>query len=195
MPEYKFIPREKLEVSRPKDSYAGLIYAFSFVIFLISFLAYGAAFLYKVYLERQAVAYNKAFEKIKSDIEIDSVVEIIRKSKEIDIAKNILDNHKAVSNVFKFMEENTLNNNYFTSFSFGESAKATNSEGQNKNLGNLNVTLNGVSKSYEDLAKQMEITKQSKDLNGFEFSGFKLEENGDISYNLNLMLKNSIIKY
>lgn len=194
MPEYKFIPREKLEVSRPKDSYAGLIYAFSFIIFLISFLAYGAAFLYKLYLERQAVAYNKAFEKIKSDIEIDSVVEIIRKSKEIDIAKNILENHRAVSNVFKFMEENTLNNNYFTSFSLGENTKAASPDG-GKASGGLNVILNGVAKSYEDLSKQMEITKQSKDLNNFEFSGFKLEENGDISYNLNLMLKNSIIKY
>lgn len=181
MPEYKFIPRSETEVKRPRNSYSGFIIAVSFVIFLVASAAYGATFLYKWYLDRQINTYNSTFEKIRSDIEIKSIIDVLNKSKEIEIAKVLLSKHIASSRVFSFLEEDTTKSNYYTSFSFGEDKQK--------------VKLEGVVKSYKELAKQMEAIKDSENFEEPEFSGFKLLDNGDISYVLSLKVKGQILNY
>lgn len=185
MPEYKFIPRSEMKVQRPKSSYNGLIITVSFVIFLASLAAYGTTFIYKWYLDRQINVYNSTFEKIRSDIEIKSIIDVLNKSKEIEIAKVLLSKHIAPSRVFSFLEEDTVKSNYYTSFSFGGGS------GKDKQK----IKLEGVAKSYKELAKQIEAVKDSENFEEPEFSGLKLSDNGDISYVLNLKVKGQILNY
>lgn len=185
MPEYKFIPRSEMEVKKPRSSYNGLIITVSFIIFLTSLAAYGAAFIYKWYLDRQINVYNSTFEKIRSEIEIKSIVDVLNKSREIETAKALLSKHIAPSRVFGFLEEDTIKSNYYTSFSFGEGS------GEDKQK----IKLDGVTKNYKELAKQIEAVKDSKNFEEPEFSGFKLLDNGDISYVLNLKVKGQVLNY
>lgn len=192
MPEYKFIPREKIDAIRPKDSYAGVINVLVFLIFLGSLLVYGAAFFYQWYLNREIKDYNSTFEKIKPDIEINSVVDIIRKSQEIDLAKKIINKHEASSHIFPALEKDALKNNYFTSFSFGGT---DGSSDKKQSASNLKVSMNGVSKSFEDLAKQMDTFNSSENMTDVNFSNFELLENGDVSYDVSFNIKGSVLKY
>lgn len=188
MPEYKFIPRSEIEVQKIKTSYNGFIITVSFLIFLASCAAYGAAFLYKLYLDRQIKVYNSTFEKIKSDIEIRSIIDVLNKSREIEVAKTLLSKHMAASHIFGAIEEDTIKSNYYTTFTFGSAGIDTQSSG-------FKIGVEGVAKNYEELAKQMDAVKYSKNFEEIKFSAFKLLENGDISYSLNFKVKNQILNY
>lgn len=189
MPEYKFIPRSELEIERPKTSYNGLIITVSFVIFFVSCAVYGAAFLYNFYLDKQIKIYNSTFEKIKSEIEIKSIIEVLDKSREIETAKTLLSKHTASSHIFGVIEEDTVKSNYYTSFSFGDTA------GVEQKSSGFKVVLAGVAKNYEELAKQMDAIKSSANFEEAKFSSFKLLDDGDVSYSLDLKTKGQILNY
>lgn len=192
MPEYKFIPRGETRVPKYKESYGSKFTLFSFIIFFIAFLGYGATYFYKWYLNNQVAAFSSSFEKVKSELELESISEIIDKSKEIAVAGSALQSHRAVSNIFESIEKNTIKNNFYMSFSFKYSDEKT-SSGQVKS--EPLVSLSGVSKSYSDLAKQMVVSRSSKDYEKADFSDFKLLQNGDISYDLNLRVNPEFLKF
>lgn len=192
MPEYKFIPRGETRVPKYRESYGSKFTFVSFVIFFIAFLGYGATYFYKWYLNNQVAVFVSSFEKVKSELEIESISEIIDKSKEIAVASRALQNHRAVSAVFESIEKNTIKNNFYPSFSFKYSEEKMNS-GQVKT--EPLISLNGVAKSYSDLAKQMVVLKNSDDYEKADFSGFKLLQDGDIAYDLNLRIKSALLKF
>lgn len=192
MPEYKFIPRGETRVPKYRESYGSKFTFVSFVIFFIAFGGYAATYFYKWYLNNQVAVFVSSFEKVKSELEIESISEIIDKSKEIDAASRALQNHRAVSAVFESIEKNTIKNNFYSSFSFKYSEEKTNS-GQVKT--EPLISLNGVAKSYSDLAKQMVVLKNSDDYEKADFSGFKLLQDGDIAYDLNLRIKPALLKF
>lgn len=192
MPEYKFIPRTETRVTKYKESYGSKFTLFSFIIFFIAFGGYGGVYFYKWYLNNQVAVLTSSFEKVKSELELESISEIIDKSKEIAITGRALQNHQAVSNIFDSIEKNTIKNNFYASFSFKYSDEKM-SSGQVKT--EPLVSLSGVSKSYSDLAKQMVVSKNSKDYEKADFSGFKLLQNGDISYDLNLQVVPELLKF
>jgi len=192
MPEYKFIPRGETRVPKYKESYGSKFTLLSFIIFFIAFGGYGAAYFYKWYLNNQVAVFSSSFEKVKSELELESISEIIDKSKEIAAALRALQNHRAISNVFESIEKNTTKNNFYILFSFKYGEEKT-SSGQIKTT--PLTSLSGVSKSYSDLAKQMIVSKNSGDFEKADFSDFKLLLNGDISYNLDLRIKPELLKF
>lgn len=192
MPEYKFIPHSESRVSKYKESYESKITVFSFILFFIILGGYGATYFYKWYLNNQITAFKSTFEKMKSELEIQSVSEIINKSKEIDMAANVLKNHEAVSKVFESIEKNTIKNNFYSSFSLKYEGSNSGSVGVKTGL---SITLVGTAKSYSDLAKQIIVLRNAEDYEKVDFSNFSLVENGDINYNLSLLVKSAVLKF
>ncbi len=185
MPEYKFIPKEEKIVPRGKSLGPG--FWISFFVSIISVSAAGGLYLYEGYLQKKIDVYNTSLEKIKSRIEPASLTEIIDFSKRIESAKKILQNHHKKLSLFGVLEKNVLKSNYFSNFSLKkEEARATGGVFQNT------LALKGAAKSYEELIKQMNVFISVAFFENINFSNFKLLENGYVSYDVNLNIKNSL---
>jgi len=195
MPEYKFIPKTETKIQKPKQSYGGWITVFSLTVFIIFGSASGGVYFYEWYLKKQISSYNDTLQKLKSRIEIASISEIINRAEDIKTAKKILEEHSVPSAIFGIIEKNTVKNNFFTSFSFRGAQNGTAAGKQKSESGSPGAAFKGEAKSYEDLAKQMKSFKESDDFSGASFSDFKLLENGDVSYGLNLTFKNDLLKF
>ena len=186
MPEYKFIPKEESIVPKYAREPRGFFWLF-FVIFLISLAVSSGLFFYKEYLTRQIDVYASSFEKMKSRVEPASLTELVSIASRIESAKKILARHKTTSPLFEILEKNTLKNNFFTLFSLRKQ--------ESKEIGGLfqsRLTLDGVSKSYTDLAKQMNIFKSAPHFKEVKFSKFRLLETGDVAYSVDLVVEQSL---
>lgn len=188
MPEYKLIPQEERIMPKYKQAPKGFFWL-SLIIFLISLLVSGGFFFYKEYLEKQIDIYSSSFEKMKSRVEPASLVQIVNFTSKIESAKKILVGRKKPSLLFEILENNTLKNNFWTSFNL------KNEESKEKGgLFKNRLSLNGVAKSYTDLAKQMKIFKSSPHFEATSFSRFQLLENGDVAYYMDLTIKEALLK-
>ena len=188
MPEYKLIPKQERIIPKYKPAPKGFFWL-SFFIFLISLLISGGLLFYKGYLKKQIAVFNSSFEKLKSKIEPTSLAKIVKVASKIESAKKILAGHKKTSFLFEVLEQNTLKNNYWTSFNL-KSEESRETGGLFKNR----LALKGVSQSYTDLAKQIKIFKMAPYFTEVNFSGFQLLENGAVSYSADLTLQAALFK-
>lgn len=197
MPEYRFIPRsEQATQIITRKTYGAFLTSVSLAVFLLVLVAYGATFFYSWYLNRQIKSYNETFEKKRAEMELDSIIEIIKKSGEIETAKRLLNSHKAVSNLFPILEKNNTKNNFFDSFSLGTATDSKESGGAlNKSAGGYKITLTGQAKNFESMAKQIESFKIAENVASSKFSNFKLLKDGDVVYSLDLTITDKALKY
>lgn len=188
MPEYKFIPKNESIVPKYGKNPRGFFW-FSFFVFIAAVLISAGFFLYEGYLKKQIDVYVSSFEKMKSRIEPSSLSSLIATAGRIESAKKILAEHKSPSVLFEFLERDTIKNNFYSSFSLAaEESREKSGVFRNR------LTLRGVSKSYTDLAKQMNIFKSISYFNDINFSGFQLLEDGSVAYDINLTVEESLFK-
>ncbi|MCK4539954.1 hypothetical protein KAU09_02245 [Candidatus Parcubacteria bacterium] len=116
--------------------------------------------------------------------------EIVEFQEKLNIASSLLDNHIYWTNFFKFLEENTLSNTYYTSSVSGNTAGVFDFEAITKNYGSIDDQLR-VLRSTEHVLK-------AKVLSGVIDKENKGEEDkktrDGVSYSLELKLSPDIFK-
>ena len=102
----------------------------------------------------------------------------------IKSSKTLLSRHKAASNIFKFLEESTLQSVRFTDFSY-KLSKDQEPE----------VLMKGTTKSYSSLALQAEEFQKSKKVENITVSSLSLGDGGVVKFNMALVFEPDFIKY
>lgn len=180
-----FVPKTTLEpVSQNVKRPMGLFMFLSMIIFFISVLVAAGAFGWHKYLESSKVSMRTDLEKNIKAFEPETIEEYVRLNKRIEAAKNLLSRHVAVSYVFDFLTENTLESVSFSDFKYSLG-----------NDGVASLVMNGVAKSYNAVAFQSTVFGKERSLNGLIFSNLDLDNSGNVVFNLATKINPGFIAY
>lgn len=189
-PKVSFIPKSPLtrEESfmnrrRPR-SITGFLAIFSFVV---SIGSYAGLYFYESTLSKEVEKKAAEIASIQSEFlqspEIDKAKIFQARA---DLAKELLDQHIAVSPVFSFLSSNTLGSILYDSFDFKK----------DNNVWIMSLT--GEAPSYASLAYQTDVLKKKNKENGFvdfSISNIALTKSGTVTFALSVDFAQSQLAY
>lgn len=166
----------------------------SIIIFLVSLGLSAYVFLEKNYLIQQIASQQNTIATNKSGLISDSntVESIIDLNNRINIGKQLLDSHVAVSPIFAFLQQVTLQNVRFNSFTFSSASKDSN--------GNtvVGITLSGVAHDWESVASQadeFDMPDWKNIISGPKISNFGLNADGSVSFTFSANINPQFLSY
>ena len=187
-----FIPKKLMASEKPAGSRMSLFLLISLIIFLISLGFAAFVFLEKQYLTSKILGDQKVIETNKGSFDtatIDSVVEL---NSRIEVAKNLLASHTAVSPIFNFLNQATLKNVRFKDFTF--SGSALDSAGQRV----IGIKMSGTAKDFETVASQAdELGKPDwrNIIRDTKVSNLSLNNDGSVSFVISASVVPSFLLY
>lgn len=170
----RFLESEKLAVGWPWR-----IFVFSLFIFLLALsVAAGLKYGFRSYLDLQQKELDKTIQESGGAINETQQENFINFYSQLINLKYLLNNHLETSNVFSFLEEKTNQGVYF------ESAIWTATERQ--------LRLEGITKSYDNLAQQIIAFEQSSEIEKVVLENSQTAERG-IRFNVRIIANPSLI--
>jgi len=195
-----FIP--KVSFSQPggggksfyKDASVGFIFKFCFSALFLAIVFFGGSYWYKNQLTKDLGDLAPSLERAKAAFDPTFIGEVENASSKIKIAKDLVSRHRFVSHIFDLLERLTMEEVRFSSFDFNYNTILA-VQPSEENYFEMKIILKGEAKSYMAVAQQAELFKNDSEVKYASFSNFILMSNGDVSFDLNLMLNPSILSY
>lgn len=179
-----FVPGKNIDSPFYKNKIGGFFLAVSFFLFLISAIACGGVIIYRNSLKKGNDALTVSVQKAQASFEPALINELIQMSDKLDVSKDVLNKHIALTPILDLLSKDTLTEVRFRSFSYGVSK-------ENK----IDIVLNGEAKSYSVLASQAEEFNKDKRIKGSSFSGLSLGDKGMINFTARLVLDSGSFIY
>jgi len=189
-----FIPKAPIMQAKRAKSGISFFLLISIIIFLVS-LGLGAwVFLEKNYLIQQITSEQATITTNKTGLVSDSntVESIIDLDNRINVGKQLLDSHVAISPIFAFLQQVTLQNVRFNSFTFSAASKDSN--------GNtiVGIQLAGVAQNWESVASQadeFDLPEWKNIISNPKISNFGLNADGSVSFIFAASINPSFLSY
>ena len=146
-----FIPKKPVTMTgQSQPSSMSLLLVVSIIIFLISLGLAGYVFLQKNLLLQKLTTDQNTIETNKSGLTSDSITieSLVELNSRINVAKDLLNKHIAVSPIFDFLQQGTLKSVRFKNFNF--SSADVNEAG----ISRISIQMSGVAKDWETVASQ-----------------------------------------
>ncbi|MBI2047787.1 MAG: hypothetical protein HYT27_01475 [Parcubacteria group bacterium] len=188
MAEFKtsFIPKKPLirENILGQQKGVNLVLFVSIIIFFATVLIAGGVFLFDVLLKRQESSLTSSIERAREAIEPELVASLGRIDARIKAAKNILDNHTAISPIFDLLEQLTL-----SSVSFESLRYVVESEGK------ITFQLSGTARNYSSVALQSVLFGENRYIENPIFSNLQLNNQGSVSFNFSANINKRLVLF
>ena len=139
----------------------------------------GGVYFWKYSLIRQVESFNEELQNLTSQRDMSLESRLKDLNGVLEVFKDILDEHRYWSLVFKILEDKTLNSVTFKSFDGDE----TNNE----------FFLSGVAPSYGVLARQVKIFEDSPNVSAVSSSNISVSENGQIKFSIKINFSRDLI--
>ncbi len=153
---------------------------FSFFIFLLSiFIYFGLNYGYKSYLQGQIDFYNGELAKLSSQVSVEDQERFVNFYSQLFNLQKILADHPFSSNLFRFLEKDTIPPVYFSEVAF---KKADGS-----------FTLRGISNNFENLSSQLAIFAKAPEVAKPLLNNVSLQKDG-VSFSLSLTMQPDFFK-
>lgn len=181
-----FIPKKSLTVARrqPKGNNIGIFFLLTLVIFIgVIALAIGV-FLYQQFLLKNIEQKSASLERARAAFEPALIQEISRLDIRIHSARDILDNHKAISAFFDLLEAATLKSVSFENLDYRTD------EG-----GRTSISMKGRALNFSSVALQSDIFGKNKFVQEPIFSDLNLDKKGDVIFNFSAFIDPRLISY
>ena len=180
--------------TRSTRSSIGIFLLVSIIVFFVSLGLAAYVFLEKKLLiqdittEQNTIASNQT--GIVSDT--DTVQNIIDLNSRIIVGNQLLANHVAISPVFAFLQEVTLQDVRFNNFVFSSAGKDANGNAT------VQVQLAGVARDWESVASQedeFDLPDWKNIISQPKLSGFSLNADGSISFSFSAIINPKFLSY
>ncbi len=151
-----FIPKKPLisptmsMQSKPRRS-VSLFMMFAVIIFVASLGAVGGTYLWKQYLISSQDNYRTQLAEREKQFNTDLIEQLKRVNVQIDMAKQLLNNHLAISGIFDIISHFTAENSRFMSLDV--TAPTNSSDG-------IKISMRGFGKDFQSVAFQSDILGQ-----------------------------------
>ena len=188
-----FIPKRSFAAgNQPLESSIGLMTLISFIVLASSLIIFAGAFGYQYYLANeinrpcnadggdQGCGLRESLAREKRELDVTKVSRLANLDAKMKTAQSIVNNHTSVVPLLDMLESQTLHTIQFTSLNL-------NSDNE--------VSLSGITKSYEDIAVQLKAFQSLDDIKSASFSGFSTDEFGNVRFNLSLSINQNLFKY
>lgn len=154
-------------------------------IFVITLLAFGAAFFYKSYVTKQNAAKQEQIKQEVAAFDQDLTNKLTLLKSRLDSGNQLLTNHVAASAFFQVLQDLTVKSIKFSDFAF------TALPGDK-----ISVAMKGEAKSYVAVAFQSDTMVNSKYLKNPILSDLHLDDKtGIITFNVKTEIDPSILSY
>lgn len=179
-----FIPKKTAETEQ-RDSFsgAGLSLFIGILTLVISVVLVGGVFAYDAYLNSAAQRKEEQLQQQREAFAPELIREMARLSDKIITAESLLSKHVAVSEIFELLQQTTLKTVRLTSFSFSNTDRG------------VQVTLQGEGLSFTSVALQADEFSKNPNLSGTVFSGFALNNFGNVAFSATTIVNPNLISY
>jgi hypothetical protein len=191
-----FIPKKPLVTDTVVHSSHGGGTSVLMVIAVLLFIASiaGAAFTYiwKNVLIKSQESYKVQLADSEKRFNTSLIEDLKRANTKIDLGKQLLNNHLAVSEIFSIISKLTISGVRFSSFDF--SAPGKDSDG-------IKVSMKGVGSSFSAIAFQSDVFGQSqkygsnKVLKNPVLGDLSLDQNGNVSFTFTTTINPADLSY
>ncbi len=179
MAEPSLIPNSSRgHISRSQES-VGIFMVAGILIFIFSISTLAGLIFYKQYLTKQKEIIAQEIKKKEKEFNQADIQEWARTAEAIDLAKQILANHRYISNVFAFIQKNTLPDVRYSKFSFDAEKKA--------------ITLGAEAKSYAAMAQQRQVFISNPAIISAAVGDFNLDKIGKVLFLVDLIVNPSLL--
>lgn len=152
--------------------FSAVILAFSIFVFL------GLRFGYRTYLDTNSAALDQRLDTLSKAITPKDREEFINFYSQIVNLKTILDKHPFASNLFVFLERNTIGSVYFTSAEM--------------DVANKELKLQGIALAMGNVAEQLGVFQAAREIQSATLSDVALQANG-VSFMLSLVFRPEVL--
>lgn len=148
---------------------------FSIVLFAFSILIYfGIRFGYSSYLDSREETLDKDIEQLSNQVSAEDQNELVKFYSQLTNLKKALDRHSYGSNIFSFLEKNTIGSVYWENAVYNDSGT---------------VVLRGHAASLDNVVEQLTVFERRPELVKTEVQNISLEKG--VSFNALLSFKGS----
>ncbi len=135
----------------PRRHTTSLFMSLAVILFILSLLAAGGMYFWKSYLLSSQASYKTQLAERERQFNADLIEELKRQNVKIDLAKQLIGNHLAVSQIFDIIGRLTIENVRFLSMDL--TAGANSGEG-------IKVAMKGYGTSFSAVAFQSDVLGQ-----------------------------------
>jgi hypothetical protein len=187
-----FIPKEPLlrgDSILRKRPIISLSLLIGIVAFTAALIGAGGVYFYKNAKYDELITTQGQLQEINSQLEASDVISSIEEYRtlrdQIDQVGTILDKHIALTSLFAFLEETTLSEVSYGTFSIKILKEGT-----------AQITMVGQAASYAELANQSSVYASRSDvLTSYEMGGFRLSKNGTVVFSFSGEIDVSALYY
>jgi hypothetical protein len=187
-----FIPKKSLttasqsqrtDIAGAKSS-IGIVFLITLIIFIsVIALAIGV-FLYQQFLLQSIEKKSASLDRARAAFEPALIEEIGRLDVRMKSAREILDDHKALSAFFDLLETNTLVSLQFKNLSYIVDE-----------TGRISVSMNGSAASFSSVALQSDIFGENKYIQEPIFSNLNLDNKGNVIFDFSAFIDPRLLSY
>jgi len=152
------------------------------VLLVLALLAYGGLYFYRGSINKEIESLNAKKESMQTDENKNNIDKVLSLSKSLASAKGLLSPHVYSSNSIRLIEDLTLPDASWSSFSFDYATGK--------------VALKGKASTYSEVAKQILVFENDseKRVSGAAVSGISLDKAGGVAFSCNLILSKDYLK-
>lgn len=144
-------------------------------------IATGGILWYTYYLNNNTELLKQEVARLEEDLRPELINQLLNLDKKMSGLRILLDNHIITSNVFKLLEENTLTQVHFSSFSYFADARK--------------IDLSGEAATYSTLSQQVRLFEALPQVERVDFGGLSKTSAGRITFKMGIVFKQSLIRF
>ena len=183
-----FIPKTPLGASeRSGKSGASLFMIGAVFIFIVSLVLAGAVFGGKKYLEAQLIKDKEDFAKAQEKFDSVSLDYLVKLSKKIRLAKEMLSNHIVILPIFEYLEANTYRSVRFKSMDLSFSENSASST--------IEISMKGEARDFNDVARQSDVFAENINFKNPIISDVDMAPTGEVTFNFKTQADPSLLLY
>ncbi len=186
-----FIPKKQIAENTYHRSIS-LFSLLSIIVFMITLGISGWVYLEKQALIKNITAEQDIIKQNKNSFDPDTIESIVSLNSRINTAQTLLQKHIAVTPIFSFLQDRTLKNVRFKSFTF------TNDTQNMTGVNGISIALGGQAASWETLASQADEfgkPEWKKIIHEPKVSSFSLNGDGSVSFSFSAFVEPQFISY
>lgn len=182
-----FIPKKPL--IKESTDYARPVSVFliiSLFIFFTVLVATGGLYFYKGILASKIAGMKNTLNLAQNRFEPSKIIELQNFDKRLRASSKILSQHITILPIFNALEQLTMKSVRFTDFSYslGDNGRAE-----------IKIKMSGVAIGYSSIALQSDLFAKNKNLINPIFLNLKLDDDGNVGFDLEFSVDPSFVNY
>lgn len=182
-----FIPKKPVAVPTAgygRSSGPRIMTLIGMFVFLASILLGAGVYLWKVQINSSIVAQIESLKKSRAEFDNDTLAAATRLNERINVAKNLLDKHKAPSEALELLEDTTLVTVRLKNFTYATQADGT-----------IKISGAGAANGFKSVILQSNEMGKTGLLRDVMFSDVQSIAGNLVSFTLNSLLEEKVVLY